>query len=276
MTTPFEELEAQRAEIALEFFKTEGAFDRLTTFLPVATRALDHIVGLLSPDAPGSHPLTSAQEKFLKTVANRNYVNLSQMPARVPEGLKGPMLPYLHVLVEAASYASKIVDRLSHYTVFLGSLINEQGAQLNTQFDRKFYSQLKVERDRFTAMLTNMFVAGSTKTDTTYGAVVQRNADWKAIFDALNLVSHDINSVNKRTVNKKVEEAAHYLGIIEQKAARGELADISPQMVSELAEGAYEVGKDVEYFVAIWYKVMAATEALNFTTTTLNQVYESK
>jgi hypothetical protein len=276
MTTPFEELEVQRAEIALEFFKTEGAFDRLTNFLPVASRALTHIVGLLSGDAPGTNPLTSAQEVFLKRVTSRNYVNISQMPARVPEGLKGPLLPYLHVLVEAATYASKIVDRLSHYTLVLGSLINEPGAQLNTQIDRKFYSALKVDRDRFTAQLTNLFVAGSTKTDSTYGAVVQRNADWRGVFEALNLVSHAINSVNKRTVNKKVEEAAHYLGIIEQKASRGELTDITPQMVSELAEGAYEVGKDVEYFVAIWYKVQAVTEAINFTISNLNKIYEDK
>jgi hypothetical protein len=167
------------------------------------------------------------------------------------------------------------VERLSHYTVFLGALINEHDAQLSTRFDRRYYNELRAKRDDFTRMLSGLITPGSTKADTTYGAVVQRNADWKAVFENLNLVAHQINSVNKRMVNKKVEEASHYLGIIEQKIGRGELKDITPQMVTELAEGAYEIGKDVEYFVAIWYKVQAITEALNTTVTTLNKVYEN-
>ncbi len=276
MTTPFEELQAQRDQIALEFFNADGAFDRLTNFLPVASRALSHLIGFVSTDAPAANPLTSAQSEFMKSVANRNYVTLSQMPARVPEGMKGAYLAYLHVLAEASEYASQIVERLSHYTLFLGELINEQGVQLNTRFNRKYYNELKAKRDEFTGMLGTLIIPGSTKVDTTYGAVVQRNADWKTVFDLLNVVSGQINSVNKRTINKKVEEAANYLGVIETKVGRGELQDISPQMVAELAEGAYEIGKDVEYFVAVWYKVQVVTEAVNATILTLNKVYENK
>jgi hypothetical protein len=275
MTTPFEELQVQRDQIALEFISMGSPFERLTSFLPIAARSFNHVIGLLSTDVPAANPLTSEQASFAKNVANRNYMNLSQMPARVPEGMKGTYLEYLHVLAEASQYASQIVERLSHYTVFLGALINEHDAQLSTRFDRRYYNELRAKRDDFTRMLSGLITPGSTKADTTYGAVVQRNADWKAVFENLNLVAHQINSVNKRMVNKKVEEASHYLGIIEQKIGRGELKDITPQMVTELAEGAYEIGKDVEYFVAIWYKVQAITEALNTTVTTLNKVYEN-
>jgi len=122
-------------------------------------------------------------------------------------------------------------------------------------------------------MLATVVQSGSTKVDTTYGAVVERNADWKAIFEGLNLVATQINGVNKRTINKKVEEAAQYLEILERKVGRGELAHISPQMVTEIAEGAFQMGKEVEYYVAIWYKVQALTEAINATVLQLNHVY---
>jgi hypothetical protein len=275
MTTAFEDLQVQRDQIALEFIAMSNPIQRITEFAPVAARAFEHMIGLLSTDAPAANPLTSAQAQFVKTVAGRNYLNLSQMPARVPEGLKGTYLQYLHVLSEASDYASKILERLSVYTVFLGTLVNEHGAELNTRFDRVRYTALREKRDDFTGMLSAIFIPGSVRAESTYGAVVQRNADWKAVFEALNLVAHQINGVNKRMVNKKVEEASTSLGIIEAKVSRGELANITPQMVSELAEGAYEMGKDVEFFVAIWYKVQAITEAINATVTTLNKVYEN-
>jgi hypothetical protein len=269
------ELEAQRT-IALESMILPNAFERLTSLLPIAVKSFQSMMGLMSTDAPAANPLTSAQAKFTKTVANRNYLNLSQMPARVPEGMKGTYLAYLHILSEASTHASQIVDKLSAYTLFLGTLINEHGAELNTKFNRSMYSGMAAERDDRTRMLGTVHQPGSTKADTVYSAVVERNADWQAIFEALNLVTSQINGVNKRTINKKVEEASHYLQIIETKVSRGELAHISPQMVAELADGAFQMGKEVEYFVAIWYKVQAITEAINATVTTLNSVYEER
>ena len=272
MTTPFDELHVQR-DLALESMMVANPFDRLTNLLPVAVSAFKHMLGLMSTDAPAANPLTSDQAKFVKTVASRNYLNLSQMPARVPEGMKSTYLRYLHVLTEASTHASKVVDRLSAYTLFLGTLINEHGAELSTRFDRASYNALRAARDDHTSMLATLVQNGSVKVDTTYGAVVERNADWKAIFEGLNLVASQINGVNKRTINKKVEEAAQYLEIIERKAGRGELEHISPQMVAEIADGAFQMGKEVEYFVAVWYKVQALTEAINATVLQLNQVY---
>jgi hypothetical protein len=272
MTTPFEELQVQR-DLALESMMVSNPFDRLTNLLPVAITAFKHMVGLMSTDAPAANPLTGDQAKFVKTVASRNYLNLSQMPARVPEGMKGTYLQYLHILTEASTHASQVVERLSAYTLFLGTLINEHGAELSTRFDRASYNALRAFRDDNTSMLATVVQSGSTKVDTTYGAVVERNADWKAIFEGLNLVATQINGVNKRTINKKVEEAAQYLEILERKVGRGELAHISPQMVTEIAEGAFQMGKEVEYYVAIWYKVQALTEAINATVLQLNHVY---
>lgn len=269
------ELEAQR-NIALESMILPNPLQRLGATLTVAVSAFKNMVGLMSTDAPAANPLTSAQAKFVKQVASRNYLNLSQMPARVPEGMKGTYLAYLHVLAEASTYASTVVDKLSAYTLFLGTLINEHGAELNTKFNRSTYNEMRAKREDFTRMLGALHQPGSVKADTTYGAVVERNADWQSIFESLNLVAHQINNVNKRTINKKIEEASNYLQIIERKVERGEMENISNQMVAELAEGAFQMGKEVEYFVAIWYKVQALTESINATVTTLNTVYEDR
>lgn len=273
MTTPVEDLKVQRDQIALEMLSIPAPVQRLQHFVPVAKTMLHHLQGLVSRDAPAIAPLTAKQKEFLVKVAGRNYINLSQMPVKVPEGLRVPYLQYLHILAEATAHGVQVVDRLSKFTVFLGQLINEHSFQLGTRFDRAYYNKLKAERDDFNRMLGDCFRAGSTQTDASYGDVVQRNSDWKPVFETLNLVSDQINHVNRRTLDKKIEEAAHYLDIIVEKASRGELAQLTPQILGELAEGSYEMGRDVEQYVNLWYKATALTESLNKTTTSLVSVY---
>jgi hypothetical protein len=273
MTTPVEDLKAQRDQIALEMLSIPAPVQRLQHIVPVAKTMLHHLQGLVSRNAPAIAPLTAQQHEFLSKVAGRNYVNLSQMPVKVPEGLRVPYLQYLHILGEATAHAVQVVERLNKFTVFLGQLINEHSFQLSTKMDRAYYHQLKAQRDEFNRMLGECFIAGSGKTDALYGDVVQRNSDWKPVFEALNLVSEQINHVNRRTLDKKIEEAAHYLDIIADKATRGDLAQLTPQILHELAEGSYEMGREVEQYVAIWYKATALTESLNKTTTSLLSVY---
>jgi hypothetical protein len=276
MTTPSVALKEQRDQIALEFFNVAEPLTTLTGFIPHAKAMLVKLYNYAEPVVEPIAPLTAKQSEFLASVASRNYVNLTQMPARVPEGLQVPYLQYLHILAEAAKNASQVVDHLSKYTVFLGCLINEQQAQLGTQFSKAYYTKLASERDHINGMLGSCFNAGSTKVDATYATVVQRNADWKEVFTTLNLVSAQINDVNRRTINKKIEEAGHFLEIIERKITRGEMADITPQMTAELAEGAYEMGREVEQFVAVWYKVQALTESVNKTIATLVNTYAAE
>lgn len=276
MTTPVEDLKDQRDQIALEFLSMPAPVERLTHFVPVAKTMLHHLQGFISKDAPAIAPLDAKQREFLVKVAGRNYVNLSQMPCKVPEGLKVPYLQYLHILAEASAHAVQVVERLSKFTLFLGELINEHQFQLSTKVDRVYYAKLKAEREHLNGMLGTCFTPGSTKVDANYNTVVQRNGDWKQVFESLNLVSAQVNGVNKRTLDKKIEEAAHYLDIIETKATRGELNQITPQVITELAEGSYELGRDVEQFVNIWYKAQALTESINKTTGSLVAVYAAE
>jgi hypothetical protein len=276
MTTPTQALQEQRDQIALEFMSLAEPAKRLTDFIPHAKAMLVKLYGYAEQVVEPIAPLTAKQAEFLTTVASRNYVNLTQMPTRVPEGLQVPYLHYLHVLAEASNNASQVVERLSQYTIFLGSLINEHQAQLGTQFGRAYYTGLKNERDHLNEMLGTCFKPGSTKVDGTYATVVQRNADWKEVFHTLNLVSAQINNVNRRTINKKIEEAGHFLEILEKKIARGELDSITPQMTAELAEGAYEMGREVEQFVNVWYKAQALTQSVNKTIAALVNTYAPK
>jgi hypothetical protein len=273
MTTPTQVLKEQRDQVALESLNVMEPVQRLAEYIPAAKQMLVKLYGYAEQVEKPVAPLTAKQVEFLKTVASRNYVNLTQMPTNVPEGLQVPYLQYLHVLTEATASAVQVVDRLSKYTVFLGGLINDHQAQFGTHFNRAYYVILKNERDQFNGMLGACFRPGSSKTDATYATVVQRNADWKTVFESLNLVSAQVNSVNRRTINKKIEEAGHFLEIIEKKIGRGEFVGLTPQILGELAESTYEMGREVEQFVNIWYKVQAITESVNKTIAALVSTY---
>jgi hypothetical protein len=275
METQFIEIQQQRDAIALEFLNMNTG-ERLDQLLTVAKDTMTRLVGLVSRDAPAIAPLTAKQEEFLKTVAGRNYANLMQMPVRVPEGLKVPYLQYLHVLDGAAEYAGKIMERIAQFSVVLGQLVNEHNYQTSTAFNRNHYATTRVQRAHLHSVISGCFQPGSTKAESTYGAVVERNADWREVFKTLNLVSERVNGINRRMLDKKIEECSHSLDILETKAKRGDLKDITPQMISELAAGTLDMAHDVEFYVNIWYKAQAISEAVNKTTSQLVTVYQGQ
>lgn len=256
-------LENQRAVVALEAFTIQDTGNLLHRVFPAIQSGFRDLYNLVSPNDKPTAPITSQQKEFLEAIAGRNYVSISPLPARVPEGLKVPYLVYGEALSQAVENATKIVDQLSLYTLFLGQLVTNHDHQFSSEFNASYYKKLQATRDMDNQQLGACFQPGSTKADRTFGDVVARNADWKSVFNVTNAVSEQIDSVNRRTLSKKIEEAGQLLDVIEKKLERNELEGVSPQVVTELSEGAYHIASQLEMYSSVYYKVQAFVTAVN-------------
>ncbi|WP_144106730.1 hypothetical protein [Paraburkholderia sp. BCC1886] len=268
-------LENQRAVVALEAFALEDITGLLHRVFPAIHQGFRTLYDeLISPNDQSVAPLTADQAKFLKLITGRNYISISPLPARVPEGLKVPFLVYGEALTTASNHAAKILDELSVFTLFLGKLINEHTYQYGTDYNPAFYSKMRIARVLDNKQLGACFQPGSTKAERTFGDVVGRNADWRSVFEVANLVSATIETVNRRTVLKKIEEAGQLLDVLEKKIARKELDGITPEMITSLSAGAYEMGEQLEMYSAVWYKVQAFVTAVNECTQVVNRAFD--
>jgi hypothetical protein len=55
------------------------------------------------------------------------------------------------------------------------------------------------------------------------------------------------------------------MNILITKIQRGELTGVSPQTVTNIAEGAYSAAEEAEFYAAVYYKSAAFATALNRT-----------
>ena len=258
-------LENQRKVVALEAFALQDIAGLLRRAFPAIRKGFEDIGSLISP-AERPVAFSADQKKFLELLAGQNYVTLSPLPAGVPQGLKVPYLVYAEVLSEAVSHAAQILDELSRYTLFLGRLVTNHDFQYSADYNPGYYGQLQRQRDDDNQKLGQCFQTGSTRTERTYADVVSRNADWKAVFEVANRLATEINHVDRTIIMKKIGEAVHLLDVIEKKIARNELEDVSPGIVTELSEGAYQMASQLEMYSTVWYKVQTFVTAVNFST----------
>jgi hypothetical protein len=268
-------LENQHKVVALEAFGVGDITGLLRRVFPAIRKGFEDLAGLVSAD---ERPvaLSSDQKRFLELLVGHNYVTASPLPARVPQGLNVPYLVYAEALSQAVEHAAQILDELSRYTLFLGRLVTNHDFQYSADYNPVYYGQLQRQRDDDNQKLGKCFQTGSTKTDRTYADVVSRNADWKAVFEIANRLAADINRIDRTVIAKKIAESVHLLDVIGKKIARQELEGVSPEIVTELSEGAYQMASQLEMYSTVWYKVQNFVTAVNYSTEVVIRAFGDK
>ncbi|MBB5409276.1 hypothetical protein HDG34_003217 [Paraburkholderia sp. HC6.4b] len=268
-------LKNQRKVVALEAFALQDIAGLLRRAFPAIRKGFEDLAGLISPD---DRPvvLSADQKTFLGLLAGHNYVTLSPLPARVPQGLKVPYLVYAEALSDAVSHAAQINEELSRYTLFLGRLVTSHEFQYSAEYDPAYYRELQRQREDDNQKLGQCYQTGSTRTERTYADVVSRNADWKTVFEVANRLTADINRVDRSIITKKIAESVHLLDVIEKKIVREELEGVSPGIVTELSEGAFQMASQLEMYSAVWYKVQTFVTAVDFSAEVVLRAFVGK
>lgn len=258
-------LQLQRDRIALEASLVADVQSLFAGTLPMIKESFLSFTGKFLPTMPGV-ALTAKQHDFIREVSKHSYLDLAPLAAFVPEGLVVPYHTYLAHLLPAVKHASVVQSEVMNaYTTFLSQLINNRDAQLETRSFDKVYQAMSTERTSMNAALGSCFKAGSSKADVTYGAVVERNADWEAVFTVADEVSKIINKVDRKKLNDKIEEAVELLTILEKKVARNEFGEVTPAVAQHLADGAFQVASELEFYPAMYYKTLAINAAIDRT-----------
>jgi len=127
------------------------------------------------------------------------------------------------------------------------------------------YASMESKRKQLNSALGSCFAAGVNKTDVSYGDVIERNSDWPALFQQVDQLVQTINRVDRNALQKKAKECSEHLLVIQNKIGRGDYGDMSPQVAVNLAQGAYQVASELEFFSVTYYKVAALAAAMNRT-----------
>lgn len=259
-------LSRTREMIAMEAAITTDLAGLLKRVFPQMIEDLKSFVGIADASLQAIQLTPQARQFVDKVVKKNTYLDIAPMSAWVPEGLAVSYTQYLPILQACVDHAATIVDgTMIPYCTFLSRLITNRDEQLQSMaYD---YTALEKIRDGLQDANAKCFKKNSNVAQVSLGDVVHRNAEWEPILHAANALLEKMNKVDRKALNKKVEESTHLLDTIIKKLKHDEYTSITPQVVENLSNGAYQVGKELEFFSVTYYRTLSFVEAVNKTIT---------
>jgi hypothetical protein len=254
-----------RNAVALESLSMRDMTAYFHDIMPSLHTSFKDFVGRFNPKQQPIQGFTSQQREFEKELGNRPFMTISQITAYIPEGLDVPYIDYAEVLLDAVKHASRVMDVLVPYTAYLAELVTDKQAVLSTKSFEAEFKLIEAERKRINEELGACFKKGSSKAEAAIGDVVQRNADWPQVFQRCNDIMTAINDVNRSSLLKKVNECNTYLEIILKMAREGKVGKVAGSAVLNLADGAYQVASELEFYAVAYYKAEVFVGCVNQT-----------
>lgn len=217
-------------------------------------------------------PLTSRQRDFLRLVEPKKYLELAPIVAYVPEGMESSYPHYLDAVLAAVEHAAHYSPKhLNQFALYLSQLVSQSDQHLaSTSFEREHVASEEA-RKKLNAELGACFRVGSSRSESSYGAVVARNKDWYEVFEKNDAQAKLVNTVNRKDLDRKIAECVELMDILSVKLSRGDFQGISPQTITNIADGAYGAAQEMEFYAATHYRSMAISTAIN---RTMSHVFE--
>jgi hypothetical protein len=267
-------LRIERDRVALEAGISLDLNGLLKNTVPAIAEGFGALVGRFAPTDPAI-PLTSKQADFIKEINKHPYLSVRAIGAYVPEGLEATYLHYIAALAPAAEFAAVDAGKqLADFLAYLSALVTNTDQKLSTVSFKRQVDAMDKKRTSLNKAMGACFRVGSTRTDRSIGDVVDRNSDWTKVFQLNDALGKQLNSVDRKALNKKISECVEMLGIITKKVERGEMNGVSGAVVSNLADMAYSCAQDMEFYAAVYYKAMALSESLNRTMKHFHEVFK--
>lgn len=259
------QLKLLREGVALESISLRDMSSYFQDIMPSLHNSFKDFATRFSPRQAPVQEFTSQQRDFEKELGNHAFMSITQVTAYVPEGLEVPYLDYAEVLLEAVQHASKVMEVLVPYTDYLAGLVTDREASLSTKSFEVEFKLIEENRKRLNEELGNCFKKGSTKAEAALGSVVSRNADWKSVFQRCNDIAATINNVNRAALLKKVSACNAHLEVILKMAREGKISKIAGNTVMNLADGAYQVASELEFYAIAYFKAEVFIGCVNQT-----------
>lgn len=215
--------------------------------------------------------LTKEQQFLIKEIQNFKFIDIAEIKTQVPEGFIGTYLDYTETLLSVINEISSVNSRvLQPYSVYLSTFLTNKEAKINTKDQTRLYNDIKKVREKQIEDLSFYFKDSSNISVAKVGQVIKRNADFLTVYNEVGSIAKKVYSIDIKSINENVKRCVDMLDIIVNKINRDEITNVSPEVTQNLAFGAYEVAKEIEFFSVLYYKILALTTTVDETTIKVN------
>lgn len=252
------------AQASIYTYSQEDLSGMMTKIFPSIKSGLKTFINFFDTTGPSAGTsLSGTQQTFLRDLHGRSYGDILTISMPVPMGLNAPYLAYLDVLDIAAEFAcQEVPEILNEYTTYLAGLVSTRHAMLESMNLNVKYVKQEKAREQLTEQMAAC-LNGGTVANRPIKDMIKRNVDWEKVIARTDALSMQMNKIDRGVLNSKIKEAYELLELLNKRVIDAEMTEVTPEVVMHLSEGAYQLGKNLEFFSVVYYRasVLNATVA---------------
>lgn len=226
----------------------------------------------MSGDIPVVVVHQTKEQKFVQDNAHgKQWLDIADLQVMVPEGFKGKMVDYGKVLYDNSKGMSNVIeDVLKPYVVYLSQFLANKDVKRNTKDLKPLYVELAKKREDAVAAMDVFRVPGSDA-KAKIGEILDRKADLMHLHDAANNIARILENVDLGSVKEMVKQAVDLLELIVKQSKEGDIENVSPEATQNLAFGATEIAREVEYLSLLHFRCLNYTTSVDDITHTVGK-----
>ena len=269
-------MESQLDRLALESTVLNSVLNTFSNIIPSLTEKLSAVYASLVPESDLSKEFKQTKQSLseLKVkLPHAKYVDYDKTLVSVPEGFKGDLLEYIAVLSNIAPRVFQGANEtLSEYNFVLSSFITNKDAKTALKDHTALYKKIKHQREEMTEQLNKFFPLKGNLAKAYLGETITRFADVDMIVTQAEKLKQAQKSQNLKEISDSVKKSVDLLTIIVDDTRNNGIAQVSGNAALNVSQGAYELGKYIEFVALYRYRVEQAVASACKLTDDLNRI----
>ena len=203
------------------------------------------------------------------------FLSFNQTLISVPENYKGKFLDYAEFLNKAApGVYNDALETLEGYKNLLVMFLSSKETTANFKDHSAFFLRIQNNRVKLTEGFKTYFPKDTGLSKQRLYSVIDRYADFNKLVSELNTLEKMHDKQNLRAFRKAVQECVDLLELVIKRTEKESCDKISQTTAKNIAEGAYELAKFVEFIALFRFRVTQFIAAVQNTVDELNEVLQ--
>lgn len=201
-----------------------------------------------------------------------NYTENRELLISVPEGFKGNLTEYSKLLNELTLKIYPEANKLlTEYKFIISGFLTNKDEKISLKDYTTFFNQIKRQRENFTNDISEYFTNNSATSKAKLGSVIDKFSDIEVIIKNINAINTVRAGNTLFDVSETTKDIVTILDTIIERVSKGDINNVSGQSAMNLSEGAYEIGKYIEFISIFNYKLEQATSTVTKLLEQLNE-----
>lgn len=262
-------LESQLEHLAMESEYFANVIKAFREVVPNVVQTVREKLGLLGDNKDvmviGTPEFRKDYVKLDSRVRDANFLTYEKTLVQVPEGFKGNLVEYFELLLKLSPvvYANGL-ELLTEYNSILANFISNKEAKLALKDHTNFFKKVDLQREDMSNSILQFFTNSANDSNRSLaplGKTLGRFADIKMIHEYASKLESSYNIKNAEQIQAAVRHSAELLDVLIKNVANESVENVSGAAAKNIAEGAYTMGKYVEFVAVYRFRTIQAEEA---------------